>query len=44
MLTHVHMQITYEQDWLDYEIVNMYYMLESATAGSEWLKQVQHRT
>lgn len=31
--------ITYEQDWLDYEILNMYYMLESATAGSEWLKQ-----
>ncbi len=33
-------EIVYEQDWLDYEFMNMYYMLESATAGSTWINQV----
>ena len=26
----------YEQDWLDYEFDNLYYLQESATAAREW--------
>ena len=33
-------KIVYEQDWLDYEIENLYWMVESATAGSTWMQQV----
>ncbi len=32
-------QTVYEQDWLDVEFQNMYYLMESATAGSTWLNQ-----
>lgn len=31
--------ITYEQDWLDVEMQNVFYLLESATAGQTWLSQ-----
>ncbi len=33
-------QIVYEQDWLDVEFENLYYLQESATAGRQWLMQV----
>ena len=33
-------QTVYEQDWLDVEMQNLYWMLESPTAGSTWLQQV----
>ena len=36
----MHLQIVYEQDWLDTEMQNLNFMLESATAGSTWLQQV----
>ena len=34
-------QTVYEQDWLDVEMQNLYWMLESPTAGATWLQQAR---